>query len=914
MPKPREDLEVKKPVSVLFRPLTVNLQKLSVSFIKALVDGAQMKATDVAKDIADGIEALGLKGNTPGELAHRLICQASVRALQELLWDYRSEFDSTKSQHLESSVPKTAPDDSSFLIDESFFRHPRRLPFLKQFQSSLEQALRAGGLSESDAKALGNRLPHYFAYSLHVEWCNDPVRYAPILQALDSPFGDAWKRDEEWNRYLAWLEQQAEESVFEETFSLRSIYIPLRAYYVRKASSPKGKAKDVPGDAADTRDNRRDPREERVVVDLQEALGTWRERQDKNDAVRLISGGPGAGKSSFLKVWAATLAEQSVRALFVPLHHLDLRGTVTDAIGEYLKNVGHFENNPADPANAAEAPLLILFDGLDELSAQGKVGADTAKAFLEEVDRLVGQRNQAILQLQVVVSGRTVSLQDAEKFFKKEQQILDALPYFLAEEEDDSARYSYTDPQRLLSEDQRLKWWAKYSNLTTGGLEDMPPRLSYDDLVEITAQPLLNYLLALALREEVVSLDNDMNLNSIYAGLLEALYRRRYEKHEGHRAIKELSQSDYSQVLEEIALLTWHSGGRTTTVRAIQEHLEGGRLGKVLKIFCQKAEDGVGRLLLGFYFRRAGANADGDAAFEFTHKSFGEYLTARRIVRVLKSLVEELDRNDKSSDLGRSERQCVISWRECCGATAIDPELYKFVKREVAANGKNNAQECQAFLCRLIDYVLRNGSPMDKLSGLDTFPEVLEQVRNAEGALLVLLSACSAVTGKVSNVNWPDDESASKWIQLLRPVWYSGPQVLPVRYLARLNLAEQSLWKVTFQFADLSLADLRGADLTYADLTHADLTDANLTHADLTGASLRSADLVGANLNGANLNDADLVGADLVDADLTYADLTYADLTSAKLTHADLRSADLTGAKLDQKGQRLAKKCGAILD
>jgi replication-associated recombination protein RarA len=46
----------------------------------------------------------------------------------------------------------------------------------------------------------------------------------------------------------------------------------------------------------------------RVVVDLQAELEAWLRKADKDDAIRVICGGPGCGKSSFAKIFAATCA------------------------------------------------------------------------------------------------------------------------------------------------------------------------------------------------------------------------------------------------------------------------------------------------------------------------------------------------------------------------------------------------------------------------------------------------------------------------------------------------------------------------------------------------------------------------------------------------------------------------------
>ena len=66
--------------------------------------------------------------------------------------------------------------------------------------------------------------------------------------------------------------------------------------------------------------------------------------------------------------------------------------------------------NPLDP-DSPEPNLLIIFDGLDELAMQGKVGAEIAREFIDEVDRTVDHYNYQKIRLQVLITGREVVVQ-----------------------------------------------------------------------------------------------------------------------------------------------------------------------------------------------------------------------------------------------------------------------------------------------------------------------------------------------------------------------------------------------------------------------------------------------------------------------------------------------------------------------
>src|SRR4028119_960851 len=101
--------------------------------------------------------------------------------------------------------------------------------------------------------------------------------------------------------------------MFLEAFSLKQVYVPLRAYYEREVElQPEQKLER--GIAEGTR-------YQGVVVDLNSELEAWLHEAKPDDAIRLISGGPGSGKSSFAKIFAAQQAEKGeIPVLLIPLH------------------------------------------------------------------------------------------------------------------------------------------------------------------------------------------------------------------------------------------------------------------------------------------------------------------------------------------------------------------------------------------------------------------------------------------------------------------------------------------------------------------------------------------------------------------------------------------------------------------
>jgi len=799
-------------------------------------------------------------------------------------------------------------------VDRKFLDRPGELPVIDSFKKLLSDWLKGLGIEESAADAIAGRLPTYFVYALNQEWRRNSKSYGPLLEALNTPFTKAGDREWAWAQYSALLERRIQEPVFDEPFSLSQIYVPLSAYYSKERRRTELEADALRGE----RQRRR-----HVVIDLQEELAKWVEGADPQDAIRVISGGPGSGKSSFARVFASGIAQRhsKIKVLFVPLHLIDASKDLVEEVGRFVRDEGVLLSNPLDP-ESPEPNLLVVFDGLDELASQGKAAADIARGFVREVEKTVERRNQQLVRLRVLLSGRELVVQENESEFRRPRQILNLLPYFTPL----SANYDYTvvvqdeieyeDPATLLQRDARQEWWKNYGVLTGKNFEGLPKELNRDDLDEITAQPLLNYLVALSFTRDKLDFSKDINLNSIYADLVTAVHERGYEKRRAYGPIRHMMLNEFSRVLEEIGLAAWHGDGRTTTVGEIEEHCKASGVGGMLDTFQEGAKAGVTRLLAAFFFRQYGQRISGEPTFVFTHKSFGEYLAARRVVRAVERVSRELERRASSPDEGWDERDALKHWAQICGPSAMTGYLHTFLLNEVRLRSHTQLERWQEQLTRLFNFVLHHAMPMEQLQ-LTTFREAMFQSRNAEEGLLVALNVCARTTGRRSVIQQPEPTTLATWLMRIEGQSHgTGRQArlslsfltVPGVYLFSHDLVRTSLAfsdlegahanLVCAALGNLSNANFKNAQLIGAYFADSNFSNTNLEGANLEGARMERAYLVGAHLAGANLREVNLAGAHLTGADLTEAELTGADLTEAELTGADLRGANLTGANL----------------
>ena len=949
MTKPNGKLEPKKPKSVFTKPLKADIKSLFKALSKVAGHTATGNWEELGADTVEALSAIGL-ATDPEEMLFLLIRRSLTPALFGLVGEsfgqqlagVEKDYDSLLEQ---LDFPKLA---TEVRIDGKFFDRPEDLPLLKEIQSLLKQWLEGLEVNAAAAEAAVGRLPGYFVCALNREWRRNAKSYQPLIEALDTPFTRADERGVAWNAYSALLQRRIDEGVFGEPFSLSQIYVPLNASYLEEEKDGKKSEKTMRG----AREFRR------VVVSLHEELETWLKKSGRHDAIRVLSGGPGSGKSSFARVFAAHVSRQpDVKVLYVPLHQIDPANDLVDELGRFVRDEDILIENPLDP-DFREPNLLIIFDGLDELASQGKAAAETARAFVGVVEKTVEKRNLSEAKLRVLISGRELVVQENKPEFCKPGQILTLLPYYVPGPEEEGKPIvhddeEYNDPNGLLKLDLRQTWWEKYGALTGKAYLGLPEELEREDLTEITAQPLLNYLLALSYVREELDFTKDINLNSIYDDLVKAVYERGYENHRRYEPIRHMDFKDFFRILEEIGLAAWHGDGRTTTVREIEEHCAASRLEKLLQEFHKGTKTGVTRLLAAFYFRQYGQREkSGDKTFVFTHKSFGEYLAARRIVRAIERVVRETEKWKEDPDEGWDEKEALRHWVMICGPSAISPYLRAFLLNEIKLVCTKELEQWQTCLAELFSYVLKNSVPME-LAGVTPFKKMLFQSRNAEEALLVALNACARATKKISEIVHPDHTAFGVWFRRIQGQTAGSESTLAAHCLTFLNLEEANVDGVDFYDADLSFSkmknlsavyacfadttlndvDLRDAELAAAVFEGSNLRRANLAGADLFRANLENANLRGANLQGThlevaflhraklqeafledaslletNLENADLRGANLENANLVGANLGYADLRrsnledanlgDANLTRANLRNADLTGANL----------------
>jgi hypothetical protein len=737
----------RKPASLLWKPLEIKGWGLFSSVAKAMAALATLKWESAVAEALKAVDCVTFKDDPRG-LAWSLVYRAMTRAVIDLISApesslSRDQIERARARALDSDAELAAVE---VVIDDTFFAHPGWSTYCRAVTHQLRSWLVAGGLGEERAGELAWHLPGYFTAALSREWLANRTYLASLTaETFRTPFTPAEEQDLAWSKYAGWLHDQANRRLFEEEFGFMDVYVPLRAYV--EAFEGSGKLS--------------------ITVQMVEKLlDAWMDKASPADPLRVVEGDPGAGKSSLARAYGATRfglrrGGRHWRVIYVPLHHpaLDLGKPLDEAVAGYCNSIGVSLAKPLDID--APDPTLLILDGLDELSKAGQVGERIIHAFVSEVNALLTKWNYGRdpAQLLALLCGRPVAVDAIKASVRTDQGLLNLLPYMI---ERDELHYrlpdktvKIIDPQGLLKIDQRLAWWSKYGAARgRGSGEEAYKNLrSRHDLAPITAQPLLNYLVAFLASPSGDLSGLPANLAAIYERLLRRIWERGWEQRHQVPALAGFSYEQFVDLLEVVALTAWHAGNtRSIRARQVEERLEAHQK-TLLAGLEQTTSAGVIRLLLGFFFRPMGRE-EGERTYEFTHKAFAEYLVSRRLVRQVAELAA--DWHQAFGTRLWNPEEALIRWAKVFGPVQFGTEIWEFVAEELAERPQEDIKLYQDLVAYLLGVVVREDMPMHsmvaQLGHAATYKEMNRQALNSEHAFLRMLGACAGRTQSRSRI------------------------------------------------------------------------------------------------------------------------------------------------------------------
>ncbi|HZG31281.1 MAG TPA: pentapeptide repeat-containing protein [Ensifer sp.] len=731
----------------------------------------------------------------------------------------------------------------------------------------------------------------------------------PLETAFSRTSSEPLKREFAWIRHHQWISNQfLGTPIFSpdenETIPLCDVYLRLRCFW----NVDKEREADERGKKEITRYAH--------IADLHQTMHDWLAQNGKTDTIRVITGGPGSGKSSFARAFSHEVIEKGKhRVAFVRLQQMRLTGDLRDDIGRYLRDSDEplaaggstgLPENPLEWRKMDLTPLLLVFDGLDELTTNEEDHKKNAREFLLSLKRLIDSLSGT--PVFAIVLGRNIACEEAMKVaYIPLQSMLNVSPIVPMTPEmcrvtGEKLRQErvelISDPSNLMGKDSRAGYWKNWAKIKGMPTDTIPEAVTHESMSELNHEPLLLHLLIISKYCGAAWELAAANKNLVYEDILEKIYQR--NKAKDHFTALGLDKADFFSLMECLGLAAWRGNGRTGNADDFQR-IRALHIDDEVRFEKLNAGD-LKSVALNIHTRSSSSSED--EGFEFIHKSFGEYLAARALISHGKKLAKELER--------RRPDQVVGSWTELIGPGELTKEIIDFLYNEASlVSDFRRSPADKNNITKLLNWIIANGAPAHRMNDKLSWRDCEFRQRCVETATLALTSAmaCALPVGEFEgadepewtvNVGWGRDrDSAWQFLQRMGVATQSPARL----FTRRLNLGRCGLYSMTLHTADLSEAHLVATTLNVANLVKAKLVRANLNQANLAIANLFQANLFGATLRKANLFNADLSGASLEGANLEGANLDGANLKGANLEGANLEGANLEGASLkDAKG------------
>ncbi|NEO53913.1 MAG: low-complexity protein [Okeania sp. SIO3B5] len=775
-------------------------------------------------------------------------------------------------------------------------------PLREKFDEILIERFKESDLDENIAKIVAKRVSrstHRYMKQAVSEVKDDAKKLAAI-------YGDGWQKDLEIygsiDQYLKEnIATKPQEKVFDENFTFQQIYVPLKVKSVKSYEEIEER-----------------PRPQNI----EEWAKTILLDEKKHKQVLFIQAGPGRGKSVFCRMFADWVRRE-LHPIYTPIliRLRDVRNFAAN-IDETLANaVGRdFVTSDSGWLTDHNTRFLFLLDGFDELLLERGVSNDL-KVFLDQVAQFQKQAAENNERgHRVLITGRPLALYGIERLMPPNLERVSILPMG-----DEIQKRWFEKWQTIVAEEETEKF-----------REFLHSEQCPDQVQELAREPLLLYLLAAMHRDEQLKVEMFANADvgwakvSVYEQALEwVLEKQRVEEGKNiNPEITKLDPEDLEILLAEAGLCVVQSGGKYAAIKMIEDRLlkQGYKeLQDLIENARQnKREDGLKNALAAFYLKSA---AKAENSVEFFHKSFGEFLCAKRMVEGLEDLTEKTGKRRKTYVVSDEE----FEWRvyDLFGYGSLTAEVVEYL---MALLVKNHVE-------LVVLFERLHGFYLDWCEGefIEEREEVLPQKKTRQLWQWGIESGQRRVdiyTGLNVMILLFDLHRYGRSQEELReqlhfyPCGKPGGEDFEETKLLRIISYSQCFWinnfvEIVGKFlsgadlsganlsdADLSGANLRYANLRYANLSSANLSDANLRYANLSSANLSSANLSDANLRYANLSDANLSGANLSSANLRYTYLSDANLSDANLSSANLSDAfsdaNLSGANLRYANLRYA--------
>lgn len=846
-------------------------------------------------------------------------------------------------------------DQSSQLIGAEHLMSPLKIRVLRDFARAIPHEL-----IPFSPKATPDELRRYFEEcaneGLSAVRDQRPDIFRRVVEALSGPFSRIEENHAAVARHHQFLIRGfSQASVFGQEatgITLSDLYVRQRCLWSVPQDGSSSAA--VAADEKYEESTRPRPRPNKVAIgDLHKLVTKWLADRSPKDNVRVVAGGPGSGKSTFARALAIEVADANeYDVLFVPLQELENLGSFETRVGNLFRTRAELGfDRVGTPLNwmgvsefdgrAPERPLLLICDGLDELAAPDTQEATRVTAdFIQTLSNWLSQKNSIGCAVKAIILGRTIAAEEAFRRLDIDLPALLRVAGFLPVSETNEWRVAHearltTDPERVSSLDQRTVYWQKWCLAYYGEEKETPVALrestgSNGGFVELTAEPLLLYLLIWTGFLEQRWQEAAENRNVVYLEMFRRIYRREWgiDKHDtpsgqpkgGHTTLAGLSEDDFFALQEVLGLASWTTGGRTVSKDAynlvLEDYLDADKRDDLKSLSGSSLKS----VALQSYTRDTGGGDDG---YEFVHKTLGEYLIARALAQTGLVAVESL-RTRASESRARSAAEKIS---KIYSIGTLTPEIDRFLADEIRlrfATMKEPKRILTSQLLPIVEWVLSSGAPVHSIrlperAGFNwlwrlhvrTLDVLWSFLQHLSRAVFTSLSGDLVDSGpdtRILKIKWPSATSFSSMLAAFSDttVMRDTKRLCSFDFIDLQGQAvtEQDFGGVLYDFTVNHTSPQNWIPISMQGVRYFDAPffAAHLRSADFRGSQLKDCEFTGAQLGGANFSDCDLVSSVFNEAALGRAKFDNAILDGSSFVGSFLEGTSFLGASLVKAG------------